>query len=93
MAADELAADSRDMHPALDSDLFCKAKKHYFMAKNVLLLAARALPEWQASRQGGKQHHREEVLAQRSQLKHRREQEQAREQLPHPFLTADGGHF
>ena len=53
-AADQLATDAYDMHPALDQNEFAESKKDYYMAKNILLLAAKALPEWQASRKCGK---------------------------------------
>ena len=43
--ADQLATDTLEAHPEFDKDLWDKAKKGYFMAKNVCHIAALALPE------------------------------------------------
>ena len=93
MAADELATEAKDMHEPFDDIKFKAAKKAYHMARNVLLLAARALPEWQASKHQGKKHYREEVLQARSIAKHSRDIAQVIESSKPQKLTAYGGHF
>ena len=90
-AADEAATEGQYLHPPFDEKILAKAKRSYLMAKNILLLAARALPEWSACKQGGKKELREEILVQRSRNKHRRAD--LRQNASPSLLTADGGHF
>ena len=51
-AADEAATEALGMHPAFSEEPLAVSKKQFMMAKNVLLLAAKALPEWGAGKRG-----------------------------------------
>ena len=95
-AADELATEARVQHPAFKPDPLKVARRSFLMAKNVLLLAAKALPLWQAGKKGGRKEYREEVLQQRSIRQHQRQlaQAAAQKEKERPEKTpADGGHF
>ena len=89
-AADEMATEGLEMHPAFNIEKLNLARKTFLMAKNILLLAARALPAWNSNK--GKKVYREEVLQDKSA---RAFQRQLAKQEPPPteLLTADGGHF
>ena len=89
-AADEAATEALGMHPAFSEEPLAVSKKQFMMAKNVLLLAAKALPEWGAGKRGGKKLYREEVLAHKSKRAHLKAGQEAPLQQ---LLTADGGHF
>ena len=72
-AADEAATEALGMHPAFNKPILAAAKKSFLMAKNVCLLAAKALPEWGPGKQGGKKQFREEVLVAKSRRAHQKQ--------------------
>ena len=88
--ADELATEGLSMHPEFNSDMFLEAKRVFLMAKNILLLAARALPAWNSTKD--RKVFREEVLQAKSARAYQR---QLTKEAPPPpeMLTADGGHY